>query len=82
MKTPVSESFNKVAGLRTVTLSKKRSRHRRFPVNFAKILRTLFLKNVSRQLLLFSLSHQHVFTISITCDGLWTIYKLYGMNIT
>ena len=32
--------FNKVAGLRPVTLLKKRFWHRCFPVNFAKFLRT------------------------------------------
>ena len=32
--------FNKVAGLRTATLLKKTLRHRSFPVNFAKVLRT------------------------------------------
>ena len=34
--------FNIVAGLRPVTLLKKRLWHRCFPVNFAKFLRTLF----------------------------------------
>ena len=34
--------FNKVAGLRTATLLKKSLRHRCFPVNFAKFLRTPF----------------------------------------
>ena len=43
-KTPVPESlFNKVAGLRPASLLKKRLRHRRFPVNFAKFLKTRFL---------------------------------------
>ena len=37
--TPVPE-FNKVAGLRPVTLLKKRLWHRCFPVNFSKFLRT------------------------------------------
>ena len=32
--------FNKVVGLRTVTLLKKRPWHRCFPVNFSKFLRT------------------------------------------
>ena len=42
-KKPVPESlFNKVAGL---SLQKKRLWHRCFPVNFAKFLRTPFLKN-------------------------------------
>ena len=35
---------NKVAGLKPVTLLKKRLRHRCFPVKFAKFLRTLFRK--------------------------------------
>ena len=34
--------FNKVAGLRPVTLLKKRLWHRCFPVNFVKFLRTPF----------------------------------------
>ena len=39
-----SLSFNKVAGLRPVTLLKKRLWHRCFPVNFARIP---FLQNTS-----------------------------------
>ena len=39
--------FNKVAGLRLVTLLKKRLWHRCFSVNFAKFLRTPFLQNTS-----------------------------------
>ena len=35
--------FNKVAGLRPATLLKKRLLHSCFPVNFAKLLRTLFM---------------------------------------
>ena len=35
--------FNKVTGVRTATLLKKRLRHRFFPMNFAKFLRTPFL---------------------------------------
>ena len=44
--------FNKVAGLRAVTLLKKRLWHRCFPVNSAKFLRTTFLQNTSGRLLL------------------------------
>ena len=44
--------FNKVAGLRPATLLKKRLRHRCFPVNFVKFLRTSFLQNTSGRLLL------------------------------
>ena len=36
--------FNKVAGPRLATLFKKRLWYRRFPVSFAKFLRTPFLK--------------------------------------
>ena len=48
--------FNKVAGMRPATLLKKRLRHRCFPVNFAKFLRTSFLKNTSGRLLLDQIS--------------------------
>ena len=40
--------FNKVAGLRLATLLKMRLWDMCFPVNFANFLRTLFLKNTSR----------------------------------
>ena len=39
--------FNKVAGLRSATLLKKRLWHRCFPVNFVKFIRTPFLQNTS-----------------------------------
>ena len=44
--------FNKIAGLRPANLLKKKPWHRCFPVNFAKRLRTPFLQNTSRRLLL------------------------------
>ena len=44
--------FNKVAGLRSATLLKKRLWHRHFPVNFAKFSRTPFLQNTNGWLLL------------------------------
>ena len=44
--------FNKVAGLRPVTLLKKRLWHRCFPVNFAKVSRTLSFTEHLRWLLL------------------------------
>ena len=50
--------FNKVAGLRPATLLKKRRWHRCFPVNFVKFLRTPFLKNNSRWLLLYLVSYK------------------------
>ena len=43
--------FNKVAGLRTETLLKKRLWHRCFPVNFARSSRTPFLQNIFGRLL-------------------------------
>ena len=43
--------FNKVAGLRSATLLKKRLLYRCFPVNFAKFLRTTFLTEHLRRLL-------------------------------
>ena len=45
--------FNKVAGLRPATLLKNRLWHWCFPVNFAKFLRTPFLEEHLRWLLLF-----------------------------
>ena len=44
--------FNKVASLRFATLLKKRLWHRCFPLNFAKFLRTSFLTEHLRWLLL------------------------------
>ena len=44
--------FNKVTGVRTANLLKKRLWRRCFPVNFPKFLRTPFLQITSRQLLL------------------------------
>ena len=44
--------FNKVAGLRPATLLKKRLWYSCFPVNFAKFLRTPFLKEHLMWLLL------------------------------
>ena len=55
-----SISLNKVAGLRTGTLLKKRLWHRCFPVNFAKFLRTHFLQNKPGRLLLLSDGLFHV----------------------
>ena len=44
--------FNKVSGLRPATSLRKRLWHRCFPLNFAKFLRTLFLTENLRWLLL------------------------------
>ena len=52
-KTPVPRLFfNKVAGLRPVTLLKKRPWHRCFPVNFTKFPRIPFLQNTPGRLVL------------------------------
>ena len=44
MKTPVSESFNKVAGLRTVTLSKKEIQAQTFSYEFCENFKNTFFK--------------------------------------
>ena len=44
----VSLFFNKVVGLRSATLLKKRLRRRCSPVNFAKFLRTTFIQTTPR----------------------------------
>ena len=44
MKTPVSESFNKVAGLRTVTLSKKEIQAQMFSCEFCENFKNTFFK--------------------------------------
>ena len=59
-------SLNEVAGLRTATLLKKRLWHRCFPVNFAKFLRTPFLIEHLRWLLL-DIS-KHLDTRDVECD--------------
>ena len=41
--------FSKVAGFKPATLFKKRLWHRCFPVNFAKVLRTLSLQNTCKR---------------------------------
>ena len=50
--------FNEVTSLRPGTLLRKRLRHRCFPVNFAKFLRTPFITEQLQWLLLFSLYHK------------------------
>ena len=53
--------FNKVAGLRPVTLLKKKPWHRCFPVNFSKFLRTPFVTEHLRWLLLKTPVNQPIF---------------------
>ena len=54
--------FNKVAGLRPVTLLKKRLWHRCFPVNFVKLLRTPFII-------------EHFWWLLLTCAGVSFEYE-------
>ena len=64
--------FNKVAGLRPATLLKKRLWHSCFPVNFAKFLRTPFLQNSSRRLLLNQFQQSdafHIETSYLICNA-------------
>ena len=49
--------------LQACNFFKKRLRHKFFPVNIAKILRTLILKNICERLLLTFLAHCHFVTI-------------------
>ena len=44
--------FNEVADLKACNFIKKRPQHMFFPVNIAKFLRTLILKNINKRLLL------------------------------
>ena len=53
--------FNKVAGLRPVTLIKKRLWHRCFPDNFSKFLRTPSVTEHLRWLLLKTPANQLIF---------------------
>ena len=61
--------FNKIASLRPATLLKKRLWHRCFPVNFAKFLRTPFLTEHLRCLLL-----------NITRNGLVNSFIVFKKN--
>ena len=65
--------FNKVSGLRLKTLLKKRLQHRCFLANFAKFLRTHFLRNTSGQLLLTFLFYR------VSVNGY--LYKKFSRNL-
>ena len=86
-KTPVSESlFNEVAGLRPKARNyiKKDSLAQVFPLNFAKFLRTPFLQNTSRQLLL-SLQISSQYKNYTNSDSLFCVFCWYyirQVNIT
>ena len=75
-KAPVLESlFNKVVGLRLVTLLKKRLQHRCFPVKIAKFLRTTFFIELLRWLLL--LIALIILNIEVLQERLHTPSNLY-----
>ena len=78
LETPVLESyFNRVSGLRAVTLLKKRLQHRCFQANFMKFLRTPFLQNTS--VIFFTVSfHEEVLYI---CSNLFLLEKLTKFTI-
>ena len=64
------------SGLRPATLLKKRLWHRCFPANFARFLRTPFLTEYLRWLLLFYRLFLDYFLLSLLlCTGLW-IFRL------
>ena len=73
--------FNKVAGLRPVTLLKKKLWHRYFPVNFAKFLRAPFLTEHLRWLSLpffvYSLNAATVTSWRLYCWKRCPIAKVY-----
>ena len=80
MKIPAPESlFNKNAGLRPATLSKKRLWHKCFPVNFAKFLRTPFLQNTSGWLVLTKLHDPNRRKMRLPCFQLR--WLLNGVNM-
>ena len=67
--------LNKVAGLRSATLLKKRLRHKCLPVNFAKFLRTPFSQNKSGRLLLWLKELDiHRFVLKV---WMWMLNKKY-----
>ena len=78
--------FNKVAGLRAKASNyiKKDSLAQVFPLNFAKFLRTPFLQNTSRQLLL-SLQISSQYKNYTNSDSLFCVFCWYyirQVNIT
>ena len=68
--------FNKIAGFRPATSLKKRIWDRCFPENFAKFLRTLFLQNTSKRLLL-NLKQLLQIENQLNCKCHWNVAILY-----
>ena len=71
--------FNKVAGLRSVTSLKMRLRHRWFPVNFVKRLRTSVLKNICEWLVLVA---GWATMKKLSSTDLWLLTCLVYINIS
>ena len=69
-----SQFLNEDAGLRSVTLFKKRFWCRCFPVNFAKFLRTLFLQNTIGRLFLVTACKSS--KIIAHCNGCFCIFAM------
>ena len=75
-KIPVLESlFNRFACFKTCNVLKKTLRHRCFPVNIAKILRTFILMKICEQLLLSFL----LLTVNISSKGLVSALNSIGL---
>ena len=74
--------FNKVAGLRPATLLKKRLCHRCCPVNFAKFLRTPFLTEYLRWLLLEQNEKIFCLLLNITSIAYNKFLKVCGNSMT
>ena len=68
--------FNKIAGLRPVTLVTKKLWHRCFHINFAKFLRTPFLREHLRWLMFFKLTALKNFTYFTGKHLCWTLFLI------
>ena len=73
--------FIKVAGLRSTTLLKKRLWHRCFPVNCAKFLKTLFLAEHLRLLLLCVQSIYYTLPSQSNCSYFFQVSDNYYMSM-
>ena len=62
--------FNRVAGLRSAILLKKKLWHKCFPVKFAKFLRTPFLQNTSAS----DWSYGFIGNVQLS---LWSLHKIF-----
>ena len=60
--------LNKISGLQSTTLLKKRLHHKCFPVNFAKFLRTAFIEQLRWLLLTENISTEVLISYSIAAQ--------------